>query len=425
MRPTRGFRLRGFVRARVLRFLVWLWPRVPARLRPSGDGLLDSLPEDARIALRRNGLDPVPALVSGAPVRRLRLPLGYSGWLVTGYDEVRAVLADSRTFSNDFGHLVGRPGFSQELDPGGLGVTDPPRHTELRRLLGPEFTARRLASQQWRVHEVVVHQLEVLAQASDRNGRVDLLAHFARPVPWLVICDLLGVSEADRAELLGLRDDRFDLGSGVIAPLAAMTGWNEHLRKVVARARTDPAPGLIARLVSAAGEDLDDARLAGVLDGLITGGLETTASMLALGAVVLMDDRETFEALQDPAHQPRHEVDELLRRLSVVQLAFPRFSRAEMRVGDETVQRDDVVICSLSAANHAVGRSAATHLAFGHGLHHCLGAELARMELETALPALVRRFPGLRLAVPNEELDFHRHSAVFGVRELPVVLGSR
>ena len=378
-----------------------------------------------RIALHRTGLDPVPELLEGAPIRRVRLPLGASGWLVTGYDEVRAVLADSRTFSNDFGHLVGRPGLGQELDPGGLGTTDPPHHTELRRLLAPEFTARRLASRQARVNEIVAHQLDVLDQESDSDCRVDLLAHFARPVPWLVICDLLGISDADRATLLGLRADRFDLGSGVVAPLAAVTGWNQHLRDVVARARTVPEPGVVARLVSAAGADLDDAQLAGVIDGLITGGLETTASMLALGALELMDDRDAFEALQGPAHEPHPEVDALLRRLSVVQVAFPRFARAETRVGGVTVQRDDVVICSLSAADHDLGRAAAPHLAFGHGLHRCLGAELARIELETALPALVRRFPDVRPAVPAEELDFHRHSAVFGVRELPVLLSSR
>ena len=104
-------------------------------------------------------------------------------------------------------------------------------------------------------------------------------------------------------------------------------------------------------------------------------------------------------------------------------MAFPRFARADTGVGDTTVLRDDVVICSLSAANHDARGSTAGHLAFGHGLHRCLGAELARMELETALPALLRRFPAMRLATPVSRLRFHRHAAVFGLRELPVHLG--
>ena len=135
--------------------LVRVLPRVPHRLRPSGAGLLDSLSPEVRAALHRDGLDPAAELLAGPPVRRVRLPLGVRGWMVTGYDEVRSVLADHRTFSNDFGHLVGRPGIGRELDPGGLGLSDPPYHTEMRRLLAPEFTPRRLASRLPRVQAIV------------------------------------------------------------------------------------------------------------------------------------------------------------------------------------------------------------------------------------------------------------------------------
>jgi cytochrome P450 len=398
-------------------------PRLPTRLHPSQGHLVERLSPEIRSALRRDGLEPDPELLAAAPVRQVRLPLGSRGWLVTGYDEVRAVLADARSFSNDFGHVIGRPGVGQELDPGGLGVSDPPYHTELRRLLAPEFTARRLASRLPRIEQIVAAQLDALERESGADGRVDLVAHFARPVPWLVMCDLLGIGEDDRAVLYGLAGDRFDVGGGVIGSLTEMTAWNEQLRHLVAQARTDPRPGLLARLVASAGDELGDVRLAGVVDGLIVGGLETTASMLALGVLVALRDPEVRTSLADPSTPARPLVEELLRRLSVVQVPFPRFARADVRLGEAVVREGDVVICSISAANHDPGARAAGHLAFGHGLHRCVGAELARLELGTALPALHRRFPRLRLAVPDQDLAFHDHSVVFGVRELPVALG--
>ena len=404
--------------------LVRVAPYLPVGLRPSGTGLLDSVPEEVRAALRRDGLGPAPELTAGPPVREVPLPLGARGWLVTGYDEVRAVLSDAGTFSNDFGHLVGRPGIGQELDPGGLGLSDPPDHTVLRRLLAPEFSARRLETLQPRVREIVDAQLDVLEREADGSGCVDLLEHFARPVPWLVICELLGIREGDREALRELGSDRFDLSGGIIGSLGTVKGWKEHLRQLVARARADPEPGLIARLTAAAGQDLDDVQLAGVVDGLITGGLETTASMLALGALMLMEDPVSLEGLRVAHRLPGPLVDELLRELSVVQVAFPRFARAAVRVGEVDVRRDDIVICSLSAANHDLGERSSPHVAFGHGLHRCVGAGLARMELEVALSALVRRFPGIRPAVPVQELAFHRDDVVFGVRALPVLLGT-
>jgi cytochrome P450 len=369
---------------------------------------VERLSPEVQALLRRDGLDPLPEVLDGPVVRRARLPLGVRGWVVTGYDEVRSVLGDPQAFSNDFGHVLGRPGIGQELDPGGLGVTDPPHHTELRRLLAPELGAGRLRALLPRLTVVVEEQLTVLERAADREGRADLLRHFARPVPWRVICELLGIDEADRADLLGLVGTRFDLSGGVVGPLSEVTGWAEHLRGLVERARSAPEPGMIARL--AAGSDLDDTQLAGVVDGLIVGGLETTASSLALGAFMRLE-------------QPDVSVEDVLRRASVVQVAFPRFARTETRVGPVTVRPDDVVICSLSAANRSLGDRPSPHLAFGHGIHRCVGAALARLELETALPALARRFPRMRSAVPVDQLDFHHQAVVFGVSELPVLLG--
>jgi cytochrome P450 len=181
------------------------------------------------------------------------------------------------------------------------------------------------------------------------------------------------------------------------------------------------------------GDEIDDQELAGLADGVLTGGFETTASMIALGALVLMQDREAFTLMRDDDSAVHGVVEELLRYLSVVQMAFPRVARREVELGGQRIARNDVVLCSLSASNRddAMGlaserffaeRAAAPHVAFGHGIHRCIGAELARMELRYALPALVRRFPGMRLDLGGGSPAFRKHSIVYGVESLPVRL---
>jgi cytochrome P450 len=179
------------------------------------------------------------------------------------------------------------------------------------------------------------------------------------------------------------------------------------------------------------GDDISDQELAGLADGLLTGGLETTTSMLALGAIVLLRDPELRRTLiaHDAAVDPF--VDELLRYLTVVQVAFPRIARADITVGDRRIEAGDLVFCSLSAANRGGDpdldrfdstRATRPHLAFGHGIHRCIGAELARMELRTAYPALLRRFPDIAQATDLDQLEYRKLSFVFGVESLPVTL---
>jgi cytochrome P450 len=149
------------------------------------------LPDTALVPLRRTGLDPVPelaALRDHEPVNLLKLPFGVRGWLVTGYEETRAVLAASETFSSDFAHLVGKAGITAEQDPGGLGFSDPPAHTRLRKILTPEFTGHRLRRLGPRIDAIIAGQLDELAAVAGRDGRVDLVEHFALPIPSLTIC---------------------------------------------------------------------------------------------------------------------------------------------------------------------------------------------------------------------------------------------
>lgn len=413
------------------------------RLRPRAGGgdpssLLARLPESTLAPLRRDGLAPAAAL--GAlrdrePVSALRLPLGLRGWLVAGYDEARAVLADTDAFSNDYSHVVGAVGASPERDPGGLGMADAPDHTRLRRLLTPEFTTHRLARLTDRIDAIVDEQLDAMAAAASPDGVVDLAQHLAWPVPTRVITELLGVDPDEHTALAALSAARFDATAGAGGALGAVSTSVDALVAVVQRQREHPGDGLLGRLVTEHGDELTDRELAGITDGLLTGGLETSAAMLALGTVVLLRTPGALHAVGASDAQAVRTVDELLRYLTVVQVAFPRFARTDVTVGGRRIRAGDVVLVSLSLADRDPRvpgqadlddfdprRAMPAHLAFGYGVHRCVGAELARLELRSAYSRLARRFPDLVLAVPESALEYRPLSLVFGVASVPVRL---
>ena len=385
----------------------------------------------------RDVLDPIAELTARRetePVSILELPFGIKAYLVTGYDAAKQVLGDATTFSNAFGNF----GEGDEQDPGGLGMTDPPYHTKLRRLLTPEFTMRRLQRLQPRIDAIIAEQLDAIEAA---GPPADLVRLFALPIPSLVICELLGVPYSDRDDFQALSTARFDLG-GEASPLDTIGTSLDYLQTLVLRERADPGEGLLGQLIREHGDELTDRELAGIADGILTGGHETTASSLSLGVLALLQSPEYFAQLAgangadgadgDAVHRA---VEELLRYLTVVQVAFPRFARTEIQIGGVTVPAGQMVLVSLSAADRdailaAEGqpsmdsfdptRPASSHLAFGYGIHRCVGAELARMELRAAFPALARRFPTLRLAVPTADLAFRNSSIVYSVQTLPV-----
>jgi cytochrome P450 len=426
------------------RVTAWLGRKYLARLGRKGASGAFLLPDELLALLRRNELDPVEelALMSAqAPVTRLSLPFGLDAWVVTGYQEVRQVLgAGGSAYSNDFRHLVANTGVGSGQQVGGLGFTDPPYHTRLRHILTPEFTMRRLSRLAPRIQAIVEGRLDAIAAA---EGPVDLVTSFALPIPALTICELLGIPEEDRHDFETLSAARFDLLSGAGASLGAITESLSVMTDIVRKQRRDPGDGLIGMIIREHGDTVDDEELAGLADGVLTGGFETTASMLALGALVLLNEPASAELLRrdDDAVSPF--VEEQLRRLTVVQMAFPRFAREDVVVAGERIPKGGLVLCSLSAANRdhpdaptgaptadATGpesggpaRRPAPHLAFGYGIHRCVGAELARMELRAAYPALVRRFPHMRLAVDPSELAFRQLSIVYGLDALPVQPG--
>jgi cytochrome P450 len=420
------------------RLVGWLLRFRSARGQRSESSLLSMLPDSSLVPLRRDLLDPVDdlrQLREKDPVSRLKLPFGVRAWLVTGYDESKAVLAAADAFSNDFQHVVTTAGVpTGHHHPGGLGFTDPPDHTRLRHMLTPEFTVRRLSRLGPQIDATIARQLDEMATMAQRDGSVDLVKHFALPIPSLTICDLLGIPYEDRADFQRLSAARFDFLGGTDGSLGAISESVSYVLSIVQRQRAEPGEGLLGMLVTEYGDSITDIELAGLTDGLLTGGLDTTASMLALGALVLLQDPASLAEVRDRDDRIAPFVEELLRYLSVVQVAFPRLAREDIKIGDQMILAGDILLCSLSGANRDARqgsdmerfdptRPTSPHLAFGHGIHRCIGAELARMELRAAYPALVRRFPGIRLDARPEELSYRKLSFVYGVDALPVKLG--
>ncbi len=390
--------------------------------------------ESPFLPLMREGLDPVAELArrrEAQPVSEFNL-FGMKFWLLTRYADVRQVLGSAADFSTDFSTLadaaIGVEALAGQQDPGGLGMSDPPKHTRLRKILTPEFTMRRLARLAPRIDAIVTDCLDLI-EASDKP--VDLLPTFALPIPSLVICELLGVPYGDRDDFQRLSNSRFDFMEDA-ETLDSIAQSLTYMRELVAQQRAEPGDGLLGMIVREHGDAISDEELAGLADGLLVGGHETTASMLALGALLLLRSPEHFALVRDDDSAINPMVEEMLRYLTVVQVAFPRFAKQRVVLSTgQQVEMGDIVIASLSSANRDAPlgeeleafdptRTPGSHFAFGHGIHRCIGAELARMELRAAYPALARRFPTLRLAIAPEEVEFRELSVVYGVQSLPV-----
>ena len=410
--------------------------RIMRRVGPIDLRQVHKVPDRLIWPLLRDGYDPLPRLGEvrdASPVTKHTSFVGLTLWLVTGDAECRQVLANSTDFSNDIRPFVGQQPGQDSGVIGGLGFTDPPDHTRLRKFLTPEFTMRRLERLRPGIQRIVEGRLDALEEA---GPDADLVRDFAFPVPFLVICELLGLPDEERETFRSLTSARFDVTHGGAGTFGAISGSRQYLMDFVARQRQDPGDGLVGQIIREHGDAISDFDLAGLADGAFTGGLETSASMLALGTAVLLERPDLYRRL---AHEPElvgPTVDELLRYLSVVQIAFPRFAKTDLELGGHHVKKGDVVICHLAAAGRdpRVGADddfdphrrtteahGSGHLAFGYGFHRCVGAELAKMELRIAYPALARRFPDL--ATRGEDHDFREKSIVYGLESLPVDVG--
>jgi cytochrome P450 len=383
--------------------------------------------------VRSSPLDP-PAeyarLRAEDPVSRLRMPNGQTGWLLTRYSDVRAVLADPRFSSrNGFVFNPVRP-LTPEAEvllrqtPGQFIGMDPPEHTRFRRMLTGQFTVRRMRELEPRIAEIVSSRLDALA-----GPPVDLVAAFTLPVPSLVICELLGVPYADRADFQRRSRTLLSVTADLAVVLEARQEIRDYITGLVRAKRQHPADDLLSGL--ARDDTLTDEELTSVGALLLVAGHETTANMLALGTLTLLRRPDRLAQLAaDPALLDRA-VEELLRYLTIIQFGLVRLALADVPVGGVLVRAGEPVVASLAAANRDpahfadpetldLAREYAPHLAFGHGVHQCLGQQLARTELRLGFGQLLARFPTLRLAVPPEDVPMREDTIVYGVGSLPV-----
>jgi cytochrome P450 len=365
-----------------------------------------------------------------SPVHRATFPDGSPGWFVTGHAEARALLADPRLRNH-------RPAPEQdETDGDGpklpaalvsnmLGL-DPPQHTRLRKLVNKAFTPRTVAALKPRIQQITNELLDTIPVP----GRVDLLTAFASPLPMTVICELLGIPVEDRAE--------FRLWS--VSVTSAFTAETErhatdlldYLTGLVAQRRAHPMQDPLSRLVhvSDGGDQLTDVELTSMAALLLVAGHETTVNLIGTGMRALLEHPGQYEALRHDRTLIPNAVEEFLRVSSPVHTATVRHVAEPVVVGGIEIPAGDAVMVSLLGANHDarrfpdphrldVGRTANGHLAFGHGVHHCLGAPLARLEAEIAFRGLLEKFGSIRLDGPSR---WRNSLTLHGLESLPVTV---
>ncbi|WP_174554172.1 cytochrome P450 [Microtetraspora fusca] len=377
--------------------------------------------------------DPPAELIDArrhGPISRYPFPDGHQGWLVTGYDLVRSVLADSRFSSRkelmrhhpliDYGDIEVPP-----APPGEFLLMDEPQHSRYRKPLVGKFTVRRMRLLTERIEQITAEHLDAMEKAGPPT---DLVTAFAKPIPSIVICELLGVPYEDR----GRFQDQIDTFLGGETSdedlIAAYTATQQYLAELVAAKRANPTDDVLSDLTDS---DLTDEELRGISLILLAAGFDTTANTLALGTFALLRNPAQLAALRADPALTDGAVEELLRYLSVAK-TFMRTALEDVELGGQTIKAGTTVILSYNTANRDperftdphvldIQRQDGGHLAFGHGIHQCLGQQLARVEMRVAFPALLSRFPTLRLAVPAEEVALRPETAdIYGVKSLPV-----
>ncbi|MFC9699434.1 cytochrome P450 [Streptomyces sp. NPDC056943] len=380
-------------------------------------------------AERRPGcpFDPPAELIEArehGPISRYTHPGGKPGWMITGYDLVRSVLADSRfSARKDLLNVV-----DFELPPAPPGeflLMDEPQHSRYRKPLVGKFTARRMRLLTERVEQITADCLDAMEQA---GPTADLVTAFAKPIPTIIICELLGVPYEDRDSFQEQIDTFMGGATSDEELIAAYTATQEYLARLVAAKRAKPTDDVLSELTDS---DLTDEELKGISLILLAAGFDTTANMLSLGTFALLQNPEQLAALRADPTLVDQAVEELLRYLTVAK-SFMRTALEDVEVGGQVIEAGTTVVLSYNTADrdperypdpHALdlGREAGGHLAFGHGIHLCLGAQLARVEMRVAFAALFSRFPTLRLAVPAEEVALRPEAAdIYGVKSLPV-----
>lgn len=366
-------------------------------------------------------------LQSQGTVHRVLTAVGDEAWLVTGHAQVRQLLDDDRLGrAHPAPETAARTGESA-LFGGPLGnfATEAADHARMRSLLQPHFSPKHLRALRPRVESLTARLLDEL---TEQGPPADLHAAVAVPLPILVICELLGVPYEDREQFRAWTADAAHIRDRARSErgLAELFGYGLRL---VARKRAAPGDDVISRLCATEGVSDDEA--AGLSMALLFAGHETTVVQIGLGALLLLTHPDQWQALVDDPGLVPNAVEEILRAPGKGGGGIPRYARTDLEIDGVTVRAGELVLLDNGAANHDtavftapdrvdITRSATAHLTFGHGARYCLGAPLARIELQAVLAQLVIRLPALRLAVGVEELTMRRDTLTGGLAALPV-----
>jgi cytochrome P450 len=400
------------------------------------DAMRPVLPAD--LMDRASTFDPAPRLASlsaAGPVHRIEHnnePM----WLVTSQEAARTLLSDPRMSADRY--KVKR--LRDKLDPemrdkfaasesraGSFITTDPPEHTRYRRLLARQFTMRRMRALTEQIEQIVADKIDAMITT---GPPADLIRDFALPVPSLVICELLGVPVADRGHFQDDTIELLDLATDLEGLIEVGTRMHRYMWRLVQVKRANREDDLLSELAHTS--DMSDDEMVGLANLLLIAGHETTTNMLGLGVLALLDHPEQLAGLrEDPDGLMETAVEEMLRYLSIVDTGIVRYALEDVQIGDVTIAEGDTVMCSVIAANRdpaecpspdefRIDRPRGRHLSLGHGVHQCLGNELTRIEMSVSFRELLRRLPGLRLAVPAGEVHVRTTSTIFGVKRLPI-----
>jgi cytochrome P450 len=380
--------------------------------------------------------DPYPtfaAMRSSCPVQPLPTGSGgHPGYVVTGYAEAREALGDARLSKDTAAFFAGKKS-RRRLHPAvahTMLATDPPRHTRLRKLVTKAFTNGAVAQ----LRPFIAQVTEELLDRWPVGERFDFVSALAVPLPVIVICELLGVPAGDRPAVRRWSGELFAAGRPDVID-AASHSMADYMTGLVGAKRLDPGDCLLDRLIAArdGAERLSEEELVSLAVLLLVAGHETTTNFLGNAALALLQrPAESDRLRQNPDDVPAV-LDELLRFDSPVSTATFRYTTEAVTLGGVDIPAGMPVLVALGAANRDpvrfpspdlldLDRDAAAHLGFGHGIHRCVGAPLAKAEAEIALRAVLTRFPGIRLAVPSDRLQWRRTRLVRGLAALPVVV---
>jgi len=383
---------------------------------------------------RESPYDPPPRilrLLLDEPVSRVTLWDGAEAWLVTRYEDVRTLLTNPNLSAD-----VRKPGYPKvsaalaHFTEGLLNHMDSPEHDLYRRMLAPDFMVKRVESLRVDVEKLVDDLLDTM-QA--HGAPADLVASFAFPIPALMTCSILGVPY-DRKDFFVECAEAFLSGTSTAeAAGAAGRALHAYLGELIEAKKTASGTDTLSRMVTehVATGQLDETVLVTLAELLLIAGFDTTANMIALGTLTLLRHPDQLDELKaNPGLWPGA-VEELLRYLTITHRGRHRVATADIQVGGQLIRAGQGIIAAQDAANRDpdtfpkpdlldIHREARHHLAFGHGVHQCIGAAVARVELQVAYARLFARFPGLELAVPHDQIRFKHESSVYGVAELPV-----